>query len=406
MNQAIDARIDPRMQLFMRLLESAPLLLWELDKQGCFTMAEGKGLAALGATPDSWVGRNALDDWRGTEAEEPLRRALAGEEQRRNLTLPGPRHYDVWYLPIKDQAGEPNGMFGLALDVTAEREREAQLRERLELVEAQRATIDMFRLAVNSAPVTLWMLDPDGKVLLSEGGVLGKLGLKPGESVGLNALEMYRGSPMEESIRQTLAGQQTNTGMEFGPDLYLDTWCVPLREEGTDRMSGILGLSIDSTERAKSERALREKFEVIERQAATIRALATPIIRIWDEILCLPVIGTVDSQRTAEMMNALLQAITREQARFAIVDLTGVDVVDTSTADHLIRLFKAARILGVEGVLCGIQPAVAQTVVALGMDLGEVRTSRTLHDALRWCLGRRSSDKAQASSGAAVPGVG
>jgi len=402
----VDAQIDPRMHLFMRLLESAPLVLWALDKHGRFTMAEGKGLAALGATEKSWVGRDALEDWKGTEAEDPLRRALAGEELRRNLTLPGPRHYDAWYLPLKDEAGEPNGMLGLALDVTAERERESELRDRLELVEAQRAKIDMFTLAINAAPVTLWMLDPQGKVLLSEGGVLGKLGLKPGESVGLNALEMYRGSPMEESIRQTLTGQQTNTGMEFGPDLYLDTWCVPLREEGTDRMSGILGLSIDSTERAKSERALREKFDVIERQAATIRALATPIIRIWDEILCLPVIGTVDSQRTAEMMNALLQAITREQARFAIVDLTGVDVVDTSTADHLIRLFKAARILGVEGVLCGIQPAVAQTVVALGMDLGEVRTSRTLHDALRWCLSRRSTEKGHANSGAAAPGVG
>jgi rsbT co-antagonist protein RsbR len=136
----------------------------------------------------------------------------------------------------------------------------------------------------------------------------------------------------------------------------------------------------------KTEIELREKLELIERQSATIRALATPIIQIWDDVLCLPVIGTVDSARTADMMQSLLSAIVSEEARYAIVDLTGVEVVDTSTADHLIQLFRAAKVLGVEGVLCGIRPAVAQTVVALGLDLGTVRTTRSLRDALRWCI--------------------
>ena len=87
-------------------------------------------------------------------------------------------------------------------------------------------------------------------------------------------------------------------------------------------------------------------------------------------------------------MQGLLESIVREQARYAIVDLTGVEVVDTSTADHLIQLFRAARVLGVEGILCGIRPAVAQTVVALGLELGSVRTMRSLRDALKWCIRR------------------
>jgi rsbT co-antagonist protein RsbR len=114
-------------------------------------------------------------------------------------------------------------------------------------------------------------------------------------------------------------------------------------------------------------------------------------------VLCLPVIGTVDSARTADMMQALLEAIVRDQARYAIVDLTGVEVVDTSTADHLIQLFKAAKVLGVDGVLCGIRPAVAQTVVALGLELGSVKTMRTLRDALKWCI--RSGGVQHAPSG-------
>jgi rsbT co-antagonist protein RsbR len=351
------------------------------------------------------VGRDALDDWKGTAAEPALRRALAGEEFRVALTLPGPRHYDAWYLPIRDESGQPNGMFGLALDVTAERADQAEVAERLATVEAQRAKIDMFTLAINSAPITVWMLDPKGEILLSEGGILPKLGMRPGESVGLNALEMYRGTPMEDSIQRTLAGESADTSMEVAAGVFLDTWSIPVHDPKTNELRGVLGLSIDATARSQKERELREKLELIERQAATIRALATPIISVWDEVLCLPVIGTVDSQRTAEMMSALLEAIQREQARYAIVDLTGVELVDTSTADHLIKLFKAARVLGVEGVLCGIRPAVAQTVVALGMDLSEVRTTRTLQDGLRWCLSRRANQKSGFAPGLNQTGV-
>ena len=394
---------DPRLQLLSRLLEYAPLVMWALDRNGIFTLSEGRGLAALGSKPGEWVGRDCVADWKGTEAEEPLRRSLAGEELRRTLTLPGPLHYDCWYLPIRDEEGRPNGMFGLAVDITADRVREAELRKRLETIEEQRTKIELFTTAVNRAPVTIWMLDPEGKILLSEGGVLEKLGMKAGETIGLNALEMYRGTPVETSIRESLSGHASETSVEAAPGIVLDTWCVPVRAEGTGELQGCLGLSIDASERTRTERELRQKLELIERQAATIRALATPIIRVWDEILCLPVIGTVDSQRTADMMSSLLTSIQREQARYAIVDLTGVEVVDTSTADHLIRLFKAARVLGVEGVLCGIQPAVAQTIVALGMDLGQVRTSRTLQEALRWCLARRASEKA--SSNGAVQGA-
>ena len=104
------------------------------------------------------------------------------------------------------------------------------------------------------------------------------------------------------------------------------------------------------------------------------------------------------------MMQGLLETIVREQARFAIVDLTGVEVVDTSTADHLIQLFRAAKVLGVDGVLCGIRPAVAQTVVALGLDLASVRTMRSLRDALKWCIrARMQPDGARAHEPSNLP---
>jgi rsbT co-antagonist protein RsbR len=179
---------------------------------------------------------------------------------------------------------------------------------------------------------------------------------------------------------------------------------MPLRHKGD--IYGVMGFAMDATERVRSERQLREKLELIERQSATIRALATPIIKVWDDVLCLPVIGTVDSARTADMMQGLLESISREQAQYAIIDLTGVEVVDTATADHLIQLFRAAKVLGVEGILCGIRPAVAQTVVALGLELQSVRTMRTLRDALRWCINRRRDAPPDGQGGTPRPGPG
>jgi rsbT co-antagonist protein RsbR len=176
--------------------------------------------------------------------------------------------------------------------------------------------------------------------------------------------------------------------------VHLESWLLPIRQPDGS-ISGVIGFCMDATERVTSERDVREKLELIGRQSATIRALATPIIQIWDEVLCLPVIGTVDSARTADMMQGLLESIVREQARYAIVDLTGVEVVDTSTADHLIRLFRAAKVLGVDGILCGIRPAVAQTVVALGLDLASVRTMRSLRDALVWCIRTKANARAK-----------
>jgi rsbT co-antagonist protein RsbR len=376
---------DRRLLLFERVLESAPLILFALDKDGKTMLSEGKGLASLGTKPGEWVGRDALEDFKNTEALPHLKRALAGEEVKVSTALPGPVYHDVWYLPIRDSRGEPDGIMALAIETTKERLIELELRDKLATIEKQRERIELFDRALNTAPLLLWTTDEKGTVTLSEGKGLALMGLAPGEAVGLNALEMYRGTPIEGTLRESLAGEAATVVAEVAPGVFFDSYYMPLTDHA-GRPIGAMGLGIDSSNRLRTERELRDKLELIERQSATIRALATPIIRVWDEILCLPVIGTVDSQRTADMMTGLLESIVAEQARYAIVDLTGVAVVDTTTADHLIKLFKAAKVLGVAGVLCGIQPAVAQTVVALGMDLGDVVTMRTLEEALKWCI--------------------
>jgi rsbT co-antagonist protein RsbR len=261
-------------------------------------------------------------------------------------------------------------------------------------------TIALFRRMLESAPLVLWAVDRDGNYTVSEGGGLDALGMRSQEAVGLSALEMFKDNPeVANALVRALAGEETRARTSPARGLHFESWYAPLR--GPDgEVCGATCLSLDVSDRVRDERELRDKVELIERQSATIRALATPIIQVWDGVLCLPVIGTVDSARTAEMMQGLLESIVKEQARYAIVDLTGVEIVDTSTADHLIQLFRAARVLGVEGVLCGIRPAVAQTIVGLGLDLGTVKTMRSLRDALKWCI------RARALQGAASPDSG
>ncbi len=135
---------------------------------------------------------------------------------------------------------------------------------------------------------------------------------------------------------------------------------------------------------------LEDKLATIEQQRAAIRELSTPIMEVWDGILCLTVVGIVDSVRSAQMTEELLRAIDDKRTRYAILDITGIDVMDTKTVDHFVRMVKAVRILGAECVLTGVSPNIAATMVDMGVDLSEVRTLRSLREALRlFVLGAR-----------------
>lgn len=140
------------------------------------------------------------------------------------------------------------------------------------------------------------------------------------------------------------------------------------------------------TERDRMLKDLQDKVEVIEEQRRAIQVLSTPIIQLWDEILAVPIVGAIDSDRTARMMERLLESIIQTKARFAILDVTGVETIDTSTADNFVRIIRAVQLLGAQGVISGIGPLVAQTIVDLGVDLTGIRTFSNLREALRACL--------------------
>ncbi|UQA55401.1 STAS domain-containing protein [Polyangium aurulentum] len=132
--------------------------------------------------------------------------------------------------------------------------------------------------------------------------------------------------------------------------------------------------------------AERERSDAMERLRHAVQELSTPILEVWDDVLAMPVIGVVDSARSAAIMDRLLETVSEKRARFVIIDITGVDIVDSATADRLIKIVNAVELLGTRCVLTGIRPAVAQTLVHLGVDLGPLVTLRNLKHALRICL--------------------
>ena len=127
---------------------------------------------------------------------------------------------------------------------------------------------------------------------------------------------------------------------------------------------------------------------IIGRQQEELLELSTPVVRLWDSILALPLIGTLDSERTQVVMESLLEKIVETEALIAIIDITGVPTVDTLVAQHLLKTVAAARLMGADCIISGIRPQIAQTIIHLGINLSDVVTKATLADAFAVALQR------------------
>jgi rsbT co-antagonist protein RsbR len=132
----------------------------------------------------------------------------------------------------------------------------------------------------------------------------------------------------------------------------------------------------------------KAREEVINRQQQELLELSTPVVKLWDGILALPMIGTLDSARTQVVMESLLQKIVETESQIAIIDITGVPTVDTLVAQHLLKTVTAARLMGADCIISGVRPQIAQTIVHLGVDLQGVTTKANLADALALALKR------------------
>jgi rsbT co-antagonist protein RsbR len=137
---------------------------------------------------------------------------------------------------------------------------------------------------------------------------------------------------------------------------------------------------------------------VIRRQQQELMELSTPVVQLWDEVLALPLIGTLDSERTQVVMENLLQRVVETGARIAIIDITGVPTVDTLVAQHLMKTVAATRLMGADCIISGIRPQIAQTIVHLGVNLNDIITKATLADAFMVALQRLGASVSKATT--------
>ncbi|WAE68214.1 STAS domain-containing protein [Streptomyces cavourensis] len=136
----------------------------------------------------------------------------------------------------------------------------------------------------------------------------------------------------------------------------------------------------------------RTREEIISSQAAQLMELSTPVVKLWNGVIAVPLVGTLDSARTQVVMEKLLQALVDTGSEQAIIDITGVPAVDTQVAQHLLKTIVAARLMGAECTVSGIRPQIAQTIVALGIEFGDIVTKATLADALQYALEKSGVD--------------
>lgn len=363
-------------------LRGAPLMIVELDGDLAVTGWNERAEKVL-ATPRGVALGRSLDDLLPVEDSATWRTRLAhsGDAPLRLIVRHpsgGRCHLEAWVQQTSIVEEQPSAFMIYAHDITHRVADE----QRLAL---QRAVLDA---VIQNLDLAVWAIDRDGVFLRMAGKALATAGLKEDQLVGLSIFETYPKTYLEV-VRRALAGSVQHSPPTEEHGLTWETWYVPVDDPGLD--AAVVCVSLDITEARRREKDLQEKLQLIERQQETIRELSTPIIEVWDGVLTLPIVGLIDSVRTAELMNNLLESITRTRARFAILDLTGVEVVDTSTASHLIGLVSAIRLLGADGVLTGIHPNIAQTIVSIGVDLSRVRVFAKLRDALKYCISQMPS---------------
>ncbi|MDI3290289.1 PAS domain-containing protein [Polyangium sp. 15x6] len=170
-----------------------------------------------------------------------------------------------------------------------------------------------------------------------------------------------------------------------GRRLWVRTSGMAIMENG--KVTRVIGAFQDIDDYKRREIELEEKLAIIEKQRSEIHALSVPIIQVWDDVLALPVMGEVDQARADDMTARLLDAVVAHGARFVILDLTGVEAVDEGTAERLSRILRAIRLLGAEGLVTGIRPALAQAfILCLGSGFEGVTTLRNLREAIQVCM--------------------
>lgn len=256
-----------------------------------------------------------------------------------------------------------------------------------------RSALSKLEMFMESLPDPMFVVDDQLTITNMNTAAAELAGTASSEAVGQPCWEVFRsdrcgeGCTLRKSMKSGCSIRGEHATFQLSDGRTIDALISASSVKGKDNESlGGIEIIRDITDERRQAEALQEQVEIIRRQQLAIQELSTPVLQLWDGVLALPIIGIVDSRRTAEMMERLLDEIVARQSRYVILDITGVEIVDTMTADNFIKLMKAAELLGSQCILTGIRPAVAQTLVDLGLDLSSITTLSNLQAGLMECL--------------------
>ncbi len=368
------------------LFDNLDVMAWAIDNDGKILISEGGALRAIGVEPGQTIGYNAFDLYNSLpDSIANMRRALAGERLVALAQVAG-RELESRFAPLRAANGEIVGMTGITVDVTLERHKQAELERQTIALREQAELLDLAHDAIVVRAL-------DGTITYWNRGAHKVYGFSREAALGRNVHSLLRAEAgLHEREAQLLAtdawdGELEMTHNNGHPVIVTSRWV--LKRDAAGAPEAVLQIDTDVTARKRAEAAeARRQDDLIKAQALAIEELSTPLIPITDEILVMPLIGMMDSVRAKQVMTNLLDGLAASRGKFAILDITGVPVVDTAVASAILKAAHAARLLGTEVILTGIRPEVAQTLVHIDANLQNITTRGTLQSGIAYAIKR------------------
>lgn len=285
-------------------------------------------------------------------------------------------------LALHDSHGNLIGFASINRDIT----------EQLQAEESLRTSEQRNRALLNAIPDLMFLLTPDGVFLDYKADSSGDLILPPEAFLNKKVTDVLPPHLAEQTITHMEALKRTHEVQTYEYQILINDQIRDFEARMVLSNDDVLVLSRDVTKQKRAERERQAMQEqIIQAQQAALRELSTPLMPIADGVVAMPIIGTIDTMRAQQIMEALLQGIAEHNASIAILDITGVKVVDTQVAGALIRAAQAARMLGAQVVLTGISPEIAQTLVHIGAEMREMVAKPTLQQGIAYALNQRVS---------------
>ncbi|NJN65564.1 MAG: PAS domain S-box protein [Chloroflexaceae bacterium] len=384
-------------RLLQGIIDNAPSAIFVKDRQGRFLLVNRTVTTLVGRESDRMVGTTDADlfppelvqTWQDITHQVLTTGSVVQVEE----TFPVRNEFHTYlslYFPLYDEQQEIHAVGSIATDITNQQRQE----------QALRASEERLRTIIEKIPVGVCITSEQQRFEYANPAYCQIYHYMPDELIGqpftivVPPENRQHAADLHDAFMREgteIRGEWHVVTREGTPLTVLADAAAIIGEDGRPKKV-TFAMDITALKQAEQER-LSLQQQVIEAQQIAIRELSTPLLPLAENVVALPLVGTIDSDRAQQVMETLLEGVAQFRAEVAIVDITGVSVVDSQVANALIQAAQAVNLLGARVVLTGIGPAIAQTLVGLGADLGEVVTRANLQSGIAYALNREATRK-------------